>query len=155
MTETETEPDIKPGRMWRFDARMALSIYKRLIAILLLAIGIFEWAEILGLDVPLPGAPFADLPLPLQAAAMVYAVVDLVAAVGLWLSTTWGTVIWLFGTLSRIILHTGLAGTFGGSPSATALQTASVIAFLVLIYLVEREEREEVADRRRKRRQQP
>ena len=45
---------------------------------------------------------FDNLP-PLQDASVIYfAIFDLVAAVGLWLATPWGGVIWLFAALTQI-----------------------------------------------------
>ena len=53
----------------------------------------FPWGEILDLS---PGRPpFADLPMGRQSAIIYFAVIDFVAAVGLWLTSAWGGVVWL------------------------------------------------------------
>jgi Family of unknown function (DUF6163) len=61
---------------------------------------------------------FDNLP-PLQGAAVIYfAIVDLVAAVGLWLATPWGGVIWLFAALTQIATVFVLPGFFSMFPTA-------------------------------------
>ena len=61
----------------------------------------------------LPSEPLLDNLMPLRGAAVIYfAVFDLVAAVGLWLATPWGGVIWLFGTLTQIFVAIALPGFF-------------------------------------------
>ncbi len=40
-----------------------------------------------------------------QTATVFFAVIDLVAAVGLWLATPWGAVVWLTGSVTMIVVQ--------------------------------------------------
>src|SRR5262249_55117519 len=61
--------------------------------------GLYHWAGIAGTAAP-PGEAFEATPLPWQAATVFFAVIDLVAAVGLWLAAAWGGVVWLTAAIS-------------------------------------------------------
>ncbi len=90
----------KPGRMrWR----TILVWLLRLLSIAWMAKGLLQWAVILGLG-PESGPPFESRPLTFQAITVYFAVFDLVAAVGLWLTSTWGGVLWLLAAISQMLL---------------------------------------------------
>jgi uncharacterized membrane protein (DUF2068 family) len=75
---------------------------------------------------------YDNLP-PLQGAAVIYfAIFDLVAAVGLWLATPWGGVIWLVAALSQIAAAFMLPGFF--SMFSTAANCALIATYLVLTW---------------------
>ncbi|WP_346914019.1 DUF6163 family protein [uncultured Roseibium sp.] len=69
--------------------------YLRAIAVLLLGGGLIHWARIIGIT-PWRDVWFWDMPLAWQSATVFFGVLDLVAAIGLWLAVSWGTVMWLF-----------------------------------------------------------
>ena len=74
----------------------------RITALAWLAKSVFAWATIL--DV-LPGArPFEAEPFGRQAAIVYFSVVDAAAAIGLWLTSAWGGVIWLLAVTSALTL---------------------------------------------------
>lgn len=76
--------------------------FLRAMAIVWLVTGIGHWAILLGV---FPGdAPFEGRPLSHQATTIYFAIIDLVAAVGLWLTSTWGGVMWLLAVMSDLIL---------------------------------------------------
>jgi len=76
--------------------------FMRLTALLWLIKSIAAWATIL--DV-IPGArPFETEPFGRQAAIVYFAVVDAAAAIGLWLTSAWGGVIWLLAVTSAMTL---------------------------------------------------
>jgi hypothetical protein len=80
----------------------ALVWFMRLTALAWLAKGLFAWATIL--DV-LPGArAFEAEPFGRQASLVYFAVVDAAAAIGLWLTSAWGGVIWLLAVTSALTL---------------------------------------------------
>src|SRR5262249_58037021 len=62
-----------------------LVLYLRIVAGLSLLKGLYHWVGIAGIGAA-PGTGFEANPLPWQAATVVFAVIDLVAAVGLWLA---------------------------------------------------------------------
>ena len=66
----------------------------RLLALLWIVKGLSAWAAILGRRTP--GRPTFEARSPAARRRSIYfAVIDLVAAVGLWLASTWGGVMWL------------------------------------------------------------
>jgi len=73
--------------------RTALIWYMRTLAWVWIGKGLFEWAIILG-AIPSLG-DFSRMRLPLQASIVVFACLDFLAAVGLWLAAPWGGAVWL------------------------------------------------------------
>ena len=79
---------------------LILVIFMRLLAALWILQGLMQWAQFL-----LPReAIFDHLSMLHSGVIMFFAVIDLLAAVGLWLATPWGGVLWLLATLSQIIV---------------------------------------------------
>ena len=52
--------------------------------------------------------------MPWQAATIFFAVIDLVAAVGLWLAAAWGGVVWLTAAISMAAIELFFPQVFGG-----------------------------------------
>jgi len=89
-------------------ARLFLVVFKRLLAGLWVIQGLLQWSAIL-----LPPEPLFDNVSALRGAAVIFfATVNLVAAVGLWLATPWGGVIWLFCAIAQILVAVALPGFF-------------------------------------------
>jgi len=114
--------------------------YLRGIALLLIGGGIIHWARIVGY-VPWRGYWFWEMPIEWQAATVFFAVLDLVAATGLWLAVSWGTVMWLFRALSQIVMHTVFSDIYGRRPYEIAFYILTIAIYLLLLYLMERENR--------------
>jgi uncharacterized membrane protein (DUF2068 family) len=76
--------------------------FLRLLAVVYFLLGLQQWLLIL--DVPHTGL-FMQMNMPQQAASGFFAVVNLVASVGLWLTSSWGSVVWLVAALCDIVLH--------------------------------------------------
>lgn len=79
---------------------LILVVYMRLLAAFWILQGMREWSMFL---LP-PDALFDRLSMGQAAAVMYFAVFDLLAAVGLWLATPWGGVLWLFAAISQIFV---------------------------------------------------
>ena len=75
------------GRSDRWAWRLVL--FLRVMATLALLKGLYHWAIVCGF-LSLADANFEDAATPVQAATVFFGVIDLVAAVGLWLTSTWG-----------------------------------------------------------------
>ncbi|MBA5776653.1 hypothetical protein H2509_05880 [Stappia sp. F7233] len=114
--------------------------YLRAMALLLLGGGVIHWARIVGF-VPWRGQWFWDMPVEWQAATIFFGVLDLVAAIGLWLAVSWGTVMWLFRALCQVTMHTAFADIYGRRPYEISFYLATILIYLVLLYLMERENR--------------
>lgn len=117
-----------------------LIVYLRCVAVLLIGAGVIHWARIIGIT-PWRGVMFWDMPTEWQAATVFFAVLDLVAAIGLWLAVSWGTVMWLFRAISQIVMHTLFSDIYGRRPYEIAFYILTIAIFLLLTYLMERENR--------------
>lgn len=103
--------------------------FLRLMAVLWMMMGLLAWADILGVT-PSPVA-FEDRGLGVQAIMVYFAVFNLVAAVGLWLTSTWGGIMWLLVLMSHMIL----AILFPGAV-ASGVVTIVMFGVLAVLYLV-------------------
>ena len=79
---------------------LILVIFMRLLAGLWIVQGLVQWAVFM---IP-ADAVFDHLTAARSAAVMFFSVLDLLAAVGLWLATPWGGVLWLFAALSQMVV---------------------------------------------------
>lgn len=87
---------------------LILVIYMRLLAALWILQGLREWSMFM-----LPrDAVFDRLSTGQASAVMYFAVIDLLAAVGLWLATQWGGVLWLFAAISQIFVAVSVGHVF-------------------------------------------
>jgi hypothetical protein len=89
-------------------AALFLLVFMRALAGLWVIQGLSQWSAII-----LPPEPLFDDVSALRGAAVIFfATVDLVAAVGLWLATPWGGVIWLLAAIAQILVAVALPGFF-------------------------------------------
>ena len=79
---------------------LVLVVFMRVLACLWIAQGLAQWV---GFLLP-PDAVFDRQPAMRSAAMIFFSVLDLLAAVGLWLATPWGGVLWLFAAVSQIFV---------------------------------------------------
>lgn len=93
------EDEAKQANRWR----VVLVWFLRLLSAFWLAKGLTAWMVIFGLPGN-PQPPFENRLLSYQAIIVYFAVIDLVAAVGLWLTSTWGGVLWLLAAISQMLL---------------------------------------------------
>jgi len=86
----------------------------RTLAWVWVAKGLFNWSLVLG-ALPSHG-DFTALPRPLQGSVVFFAVVDLLAAVGLWLAAPWGGVVWLLcAAIETVSPALGVRGMVSGA----------------------------------------
>jgi hypothetical protein len=114
--------------------------YLRAMAILLIGGGLIHWARIVGL-VPWRGAWFWEMPVEWQAATVFFAVLDLVAAIGLWLAVSWGTVMWLLRALTQVVMHSVFSDIYGRRPYEIAFYLCTIAIYLIVLWLADREQR--------------
>jgi len=74
-----------------------------------------------------------------QASTVYFAVIELVAAVGLWLATPWGAVVWLTTVVSMAVIELMFPGIYGGSLTVVAFEAIMLSAYLVLAWMAARE----------------
>jgi Family of unknown function (DUF6163) len=112
--------------------------YMRLLALLWIAKGLSAWALILGVGVPVP--PFEGRLMGHQATIIYFAVIDPIAAVGLWLASVWGGVMWLLAIMSHLILSFFFPAVVPSNTISIAFFLAFIAAYLVISWLAAGEE---------------
>ena len=111
----------------------ALVAFMRIIAAIWIAQGLLQWTAVLS-----TGAgglsPFSMLAPAAMVAAVFFAVVDFVAAIGLWLAAPWGGVIWLVAVLAQVGVLVVMPGFFD-HPLVTGLADVALVAgYLALLW---------------------
>jgi hypothetical protein len=114
--------------------QIALFYYEIVLAILMMALGLGQWAVIVGL---MPGA-FEAMPVVAKIATMYLAVADLVAAVGLWMRVAWGRVIFIAAAVSEIGFHTAFVTTYGTNWVLVGVHTVALGVYALLAVLARR-----------------
>lgn len=112
--------------------------FMRVLALAWLLKGIAAWMVILGLASGL--APFEGGATGYQAGLIYFAVIDLVAAVGLWLTSTWGGVLWLLAVMSHLILAVFFPRFVQNSAILIALFIIAIMLYLTISWLASVEE---------------
>ena len=107
--------------------------FMRLLALAWIAKGLIAWASILGIHDPSP--PFEARSSGYQATVIYFAVIDLVAAVGLWLTSTWGGVLWLLAVMSHLILAVFFPRVVAGGPIVIAVFVICIGLYLTISWL--------------------
>lgn len=110
----------------------------RILSVLWLAKGLLAWAVIFGVW----GAaqpPFENRLLSFQAIIVYFAVIDLVAAVGLWLTSTWGGVLWLLAAISHLLLAFFFPRLLPMTPWLAGAYLCAILAYFVATWAAENE----------------
>ena len=116
------------------EARLPLTIvYMRVVALLLLAAGLARACQVLGIFTP-DGLGFADLTPARRSGAITLLLVNLFAAVGLWIGAVWGPVMWAVALAVEISMYTVFSDLFGSYPLRVMVHGALFIGFLALSY---------------------
>jgi hypothetical protein len=112
-------PDHRGGISWG----NLLVIFMRLLALIWIAQGLAQWSAVL-----LPSQPLFDKVSQVWGGAVIFfAVLDPVAAVGLWLATPWGGVLWLFSAIAQIFVAAAI-------PDFFSMTWIAANIFLIVIY---------------------
>ena len=131
VTQLPSEPD-NPYEM-------ALDVYLRGVAAILLLLGLRQWLYIAGVFQD-DGWSLETMSNAWRFATINLAVVDLVAAVGLWMRVAWGNVIWVYVALFEVAMHTVFADTFGLDLLIVSFHIVSLLVFVGLVIMSRRHE---------------
>ncbi len=93
--------------------------------------GLYHWAQVCGIGVD-EAQSFEYRSIAWQTATVFFAVIDLVAAVGLWLAAAWGAVIWLTAIASMLAVEIFFPQVFGGGWLTGALEGVLLAVYLWL-----------------------
>lgn len=115
-----------------------LVIYVRVMAVLSMLKGLYHWAAVCGIGDG-GGSIFEMAPLSWKAATIFFAVIDLVAAVGLWLAAAWGGVVWLTAAISMAAVEVLFPQIYGGKTWVVTAEIVAVAIYLGLALMAARE----------------
>jgi hypothetical protein len=107
-----------------------LVLFLRVMAGLSMLKGLFHWSRVIGVGTG--DDLFETHSIAWQTATVFFAVIDLVAAVGLWLAAAWGAVIWLMSIASMLAVEVFFPQVFGGGLLSVVLEIALLGLYLWL-----------------------
>ena len=116
-----------------------LVLFLRIMALISLVKGIYHWSLVLGIGDG-NGSTFEQASMPWQAATVFFAVIDLVAAVGLWLAAPWGAVVWLTSVISMVAVEVLFPQIYGGRVWLVAVDVVLIFFYLWLALMSAREQ---------------
>lgn len=108
-----------------------LILFLRVMAGVSMLKGLYHWGRVCGIGVG-PNDLFQLHSIAWQSATVFFAVIDLVAAVGLWLAAAWGAVIWLMSIASMLALEMFFPQVFGGGLLTVLIEVALIAIYLGL-----------------------
>jgi len=115
-----------------------LVLFLRIMAVVSILKGLYHWAQVTGF-IGGEEEAFENQPMAWQAATVYFAVIELVAAVGLWLATPWGAVVWLTTVVSMAVIELMFPGIYGGSLLVVGGEAFMLAAYLALAWMAARE----------------
>ena len=115
-----------------------LVLFLRIMAVLSVAEGLYHWAQVTGF-VGGEDDAFENQTMAWQTATVYFAVIELVAAVGLWLATPWGAVVWLTTVVSMAVIELMFPAVYGGSLKVVAVEVLMLGVYLALAWMAARE----------------
>jgi len=115
-----------------------LVLFLRIMAVVSLAKGLYHWGQVCGIGAA-SDQTFEMRPLAWQSATAFFAVIDLVAAVGLWLAAAWGAVVWLTSTVSMAVVELFFPNVYGSHIVVVLTEMSLLAAYLLLAVLSARE----------------
>src|SRR5689334_13345865 len=100
-------------------------------AVIAMLKGLYHWAQVCGIGVEGTQA-FEYHSIAWQTATVFFAVIDLVAAVGLWLAAAWGAVVWLTACVSMAAVEVFFPQVYGGRLIVVGVEGLLLFAYLAL-----------------------
>jgi hypothetical protein len=111
-----------------------LVIFLRVMAVLAVIKGLYHWAQVTGFIGGEDDA-FENQAMSWQTATVYFAVIELVAAVGLWLATPWGAVVWLTSVVSMAVIELMFPAVYGGSIIIIIIEGGLLLGYLALAWM--------------------
>ncbi len=113
-----------------------LVLFQRIAGGFMMFKGLVQWGALLGVG----GARFLELPLDAQVATVFFAIVDILAGVGLWLGSTWGGALWLIAAALQIVAGIGFVQLSGSLVLLTLFEILLLAVYVVARFLAHHEE---------------
>jgi Family of unknown function (DUF6163) len=115
-----------------------LVLFLRVMAAVSLIKGLYHWAQICSIGASANQA-FDMQSMAWRSVTVFFAVIDLVAAVGLWLAAAWGAVVWLTSVVSMAMVELFFPSVYGGSAFVVLTEIALLGVYLWLAIVSARE----------------
>jgi hypothetical protein len=115
-----------------------LVLFLRIMAFVSLLKGLYHWSQVLGIGDG-NGSTFEQATMPWQAATIFFAVIDLVAAVGIWLAAAWGGVVWLTAAISMAAIELFFPQVYGGRLWIAIPEFLFILGYIALALMAGRE----------------
>jgi hypothetical protein len=129
-----------------------LTLFMRIMAAFWMLQGLMQWHVILTAKTPI----FNTMPPSAAIGIIFFAVLDLIAGVGLWLATPWGGVLWLLIAGAQIFVASSMPGFFVGGYWLVGLNLVLIALYFVLTFEAGRDyEALRLMERRRRQRRDP
>src|SRR5260221_10653256 len=109
MSTKDIGQPISPQRS-RID--FVLTQYVIALSVVMMLLGLRQWAVILGI-IPGQTGAFEGMTTAWAVVTVHMAVVDVIVAVGLWNQAAWGKALWVYAALFEVTIHTAFSGTLG------------------------------------------
>lgn len=122
----------------------ALALFSRVVALMWILVALEPWRRIMA---PVAGS-LNDLSFSMAAATLFFAVLDPIAAVGLWLLAPWGGAVWLLSLTARIFVAWRKPSFFYAPDLAVACGLILLASYLFLSWRANRAPEEESAAER-------
>jgi hypothetical protein len=116
-----------------------LVLFLRIMAAVSLVKGLYHWGQVCGIGTSADGG-FESHTVAWQTATVFFAVIDLVAAVGLWLAAAWGAVVWLTAVVSMAMVEVFFPQVYGGNMFVVLVETTLLAIYLWLAIFAAREQ---------------
>ncbi len=104
--------------------------YLRSLSLFYFVNGLMHWARIIGVL----GPGFQTMPVHMQIATVYFALLQVVASVGLWCGAAWGVAAWLFSAVAELVMHIGFADLFGSAWLIVLFHLTTIIAYVGLAW---------------------
>ncbi len=111
-----------------------LVMYLRIMAGVAMLKGLYHWAQVTGF-IGGEQEMFINQPVAWQSATIYFAVIELVAAVGLWLATPWGAVVWLTSIVSMAVIELMFPLIYGGNFIIVIFEVVLLTIYLILAWM--------------------
>jgi hypothetical protein len=115
-----------------------LVLFLRAMAVIAMMLGLYNWAQITGF-IGNEDTAFEVQTAQWRSATVYFAVIELVAAVGLWLATPWGAVVWLTTVVSMAVIELMFPAIYGGNVMVVVFAAIMLVAYLALAWMAARE----------------
>jgi len=130
----QIEAPIGPDSVETGPWQKRLVLFQRIAGGFMILKGLMHWAVLFS------GAHFEAMAAEARAATVFFAVIDLIAAVALWLGSPWGAAVWLMAVLAQVIAAFVFVGMSDLAMMLTIAELVLVVFFMVLRFKAHLEE---------------